>query len=86
MKLKILKEIFKHLLLTAIGGFIYTMIELIFRQRTHWTMALIGGILFLLVGFINEFYTWETPLWKQGLIATGIITIVEYIGGVILNL
>lgn len=76
----------KHLILATIGGFIYTCIELLFRQRTHWSMFLVGGILFLLVGLINEFYTWETPLWKQGLIASGIITVVEYVAGLLFNI
>ena len=37
-------------------------------------------------GYINIFFTWETPLWKQQLIATCIVTTLEFIFGVVLNL
>lgn len=81
----------KPFVLFIIGGALYIGIEVIWRSLrgsspTHWTMFLLGGIAFLLIGAINEFLPWETPIWKQMLIGTGIILIVEFDFGCVLNL
>lgn len=81
----------KPFVLFVIGGTLYIGIEVIWRSfrgshPTHWTMFLLGGIAFLLIGAINEFLPWETPIWKQMLIGTGIILIVEFDFGCVLNL
>lgn len=39
----------------------------------------------MLIGLINEFYTWTMPLWLQGLISAAVVTTVEYMSGLILN-
>lgn len=49
-------------------------------------MFVLGGICFVLIGLINEYYSWELPLWKQMLFATIIITILEFMFGVTLNI
>jgi len=48
-------------------------------------MFVIGGICFVLIGLINEYLSFETPLWKQQLIAAVIVTSVELIAGLIVN-
>lgn len=76
----------KHVILFTIGGSIYYGIECIYRGYSHWTMAILGGICFVLIGGINEYISWDTPLWKQGLIGSAIITSLEFITGCIVNL
>lgn len=81
----------KPFTLFTIGGALYIGIEVIWRSLrgsspTHWTMFLLGGIAFLLIGAINEFLPWGTPIWEQMLIGTGIILIVEFDFGCVLNL
>jgi uncharacterized membrane protein len=49
-------------------------------------MFILGGICFVLVGLINEYLSWDTPLWKQGLIGAAVITLFEFITGCIVNL
>lgn len=61
-------------------------IELAYRQYTHWTMGILGGICFVVCGIINEFYTWELAFWKQCLIGASVITLLEFITGCIVNL
>ena len=78
--------LFKHLCLGVIGALLYMGIELLYRGRTHWTMGIVGGACFVLIGLINEILSWETPLLVQGLIGSGIITVLEFISGVILNI
>ena len=68
-----------------IGGFIYALIEIISRGFTHWTMFILGGICFVCIGLINEFVKWEIHLWKQALIGGGIITSLEFVTGIIVN-
>ena len=76
----------KNLILFEIGGLIYSLIEIIYRGNTHWTMFIVGGLCFLLVGWINKFFSWDLALWKQMLIGGVIITAVEFVSGCIINL
>lgn len=69
-----LKVFFKYLFLFLIGGAIYVIIELVCRGRSHWTMAVVGGICFVLCGLLNEIFTWKSTIWFQMLICSLIIT------------
>lgn len=75
----------KPLILFAAGGILYSYIELAWRGYTHWTMLVLGGICFLLVGAINEVLPWEMPLVLQCLIGMYCILIPEFAAGLILN-
>jgi uncharacterized membrane protein len=81
-----MKQVWKYLNLFMIGGGVYLLIELFYRGYTHWTMYMLGGICFISLGLLNEFLSWETPLWLQVLIGSIIVTILEFIAGCILNL
>ena len=48
-----LKTLFKYLFLFLVGGTVYVIIELVCRGRSHWTMAVVGGICFILCGLLN---------------------------------
>ena len=76
----------KYVLLWIIGGIIYTIMEILFRGYTHYSMFILGGICFICLGLINEILSWETPLALQMLIGSTIITILEFITGCIVNL
>ena len=78
--------LFKFLFLFGIGAFLYLLIEIWYRGYTHWTMAILGGLCFVLVGFINEYLSWDTPLWLQGIIGAFIITSLEFAFGLVLNI
>ena len=82
----VLKTFFKYLFLFLVGGTVYVIIELVCRGRSHWTMAVVGGICFILCGLLNEIFTWESTIWFQMLICSLIITAVEFISGLILNI
>lgn len=83
MKLKIL---FKYAVLFIIGGAAYCGVEMLWRGYTHWTMFLVGGICFVFCGSINEFFDWDMLIWKQMLICTAGITVIEFLSGVIINI
>ena len=76
----------KHLILGTIGGLIYVLFELISRGYSHWTMFLLGGTCFVLLGLINEILDWDTPLTLQMLIGCTVITVLEFITGCVVNL
>lgn len=81
-----LKAILKHAVLALCGGCVYFLIEMAWRGHSHWTMAVLGGVCFVLVGDINEFIPWNMPLILQGAIGSGIVTVLELVSGIILNL
>ena len=64
----------------------YFLIELFWRGHSHWTMAVMGGVCFILIGDINEFIPWNMPLILQGGIGSVVITAMELFCGVVLNL
>jgi len=61
-------------------------VELLWRGRTHWTMGLVGGLCFVLIGGLNNYLPWEMPVWKQAVCGSALVTAVELVAGVILNL
>ena len=81
-----IKLLFKYIILFLVGGGIYCIIELLYRSRTHISMLVVGGLCFVCIGAINEFISWEMKLWKQMLIGSGIVTVIELISGVIINI
>lgn len=86
-----MKKVFKPAILFMIGGTIYSLVEIIWRALrgstpTHWTMFILGGLCFLVVGAINEYFSWETPFIIQTIIGTGIVLLLEFIFGCVLNL
>lgn len=76
----------KYGVLALIGGIIYGALELICRGYTHWTMVILGGICFVVVGLLNEIIPWEMPLAVQMLCGCMIITALEFGCGCIVNI
>lgn len=83
---KIIKSVFKYLILGNIGGIIYVFIELLYRGFSHWTMYIVAAISFILIGLINEYISWDMKLWKQMLIGACIVTFMEFVSGYIINI
>ncbi len=83
-------KVYKNLFLFFVGGAAYITIEWIWHLfrggSTHWTMFILGGLCFLLIGRLNENISWDMPFWKQCLIGDGIVLSMEFIFGVVLNL
>ena len=85
MKEKILRVI-KYIVLFLIGGAAYFGIEILWRGYSHWTMFLLGGLCFVIVGALNNWLPWEMDIEKQAGIGAIIITVLEFIVGVMVNL
>lgn len=81
-----MRQYLKCLLLCGIGGLLYIGLEFVWRGYSHWTMFVLGGICFVLIGAVNEVIPWCMQLWKQIFIGVLIITGSEFLEGCIVNL
>lgn len=82
----LLREIIKLTLLFLMGGMLYFIIELAYKGDSHYSMFLTGGAAFLLMGGINSYFDRNMPLIQQMLFSAVIITLLEFICGVIVNI
>lgn len=80
-----LKRLNRALILFLIGAGLYALIEVLFRGHTYWTMAVLGGVLFLLLGGINNNLSWDMPLIWQSVLGAVIVTAAELLAGLVLN-
>lgn len=80
-----LKQILKLCILALIGGITYVLIELAWRGYSHISMFILGALCFVLLGGINDFLPWEFGFVWQMLIGAGIVTILELIVGIVVN-
>jgi len=83
--MKTLDRIISNLLLFCFGGFVYYLIEVIYRGHSHWSMYILGGLCFLVMGSVNKVLPWSMGLIQQVLIAALATTVMEFIAGLILN-
>lgn len=76
-----------EVVLFLIGGAIYTCLEVLWKGQSHWTMFILGGGCFVLLGLLNEFkIPWHWCLLRQAVVGASIITVFEFITGCIVNL
>ena len=68
------------------GGVLYFLFETLWRGYSHWTMFVLGGLCFVLVGGLNEFLPWKMPLLHQMLFGGLVITVGELLTGIVVNL
>lgn len=76
----------KHIILFIVGGSAYYIAEILWRGYSHWSMFILGGLCFVLIGGLNNWFTWDMSLLKQGIIGAATITFLEFCFGVVLNL
>ena len=81
-----MKQLSKYAFLFWFGGSFYVTLEVLCRERSHWTMLVLAGLVFIAIGLLNQIWGWETGLIKQVLVGTTIATIGEFITGCIVNL
>lgn len=83
--LLIYNNFLKYIFLFLTGGFAYGGIEILSRGYSHISMLVAGGICFILIGGLNEGYSWNMSLVSQMVISSGIVTTVEFTVGLIVN-
>ena len=83
---KILKYLLKEFILFLIGGFAYYMTEILYRGYSHYSMFILGGLCFCIIGELNQVYYWDMAFISQMFLSSIIITVLEFITGCIVNL
>ncbi len=68
-----------------IGGVLYSMVEIIYRGYTHWSMALTGGVCFAVLYFLH-IYAVGIPFLGRCVLGAAAVTAAEFIAGCIVNL
>ena len=68
-----------------LGGSMYYMLETVVRGYSHWTMFLLGGVCFLGCGVINDIAGDSISIWEKMVWCMIVITILEFLTGVIVN-
>ena len=80
-----LLNVLLHGLFGCLGGLLYILVEFIWRGYSHWTMVLLGGVCFVLIGLLDEIQQ-KPPVLLQMLQGASIVTFLEFITGCVLNL
>ncbi|MBE6712826.1 MAG: hypothetical protein E7580_04815 [Ruminococcaceae bacterium] len=80
-----MRKIRIYLLCFLLGAALYPIIELLFRGRTHISMSILGGICLCSIYFVHHALE-KGPLLLKALLSAILITQLEFICGVIVNL
>lgn len=83
--MKYIKSLIKYAVLFFFGGLVYYLIEILWRGYSHWTMIILGGLCFVVVGLINNILPWNMVIELQALIGAVLITSLEFVVGLIVN-
>lgn len=73
-----------EILVFALGGSAYGLMEILFRGHTHWTMVITGGACVLTL-YLLEGWLLGMPLIIAALVGAVIITFYEFCVGMIVN-
>ena len=84
--MKIKYQIEKYMILFAIGGMAYFLLEVLVRGYSHYSMFLCGGACFLCCGLLNENMKIKMSFISQMVLSALIITALEFITGLIVNI
>ncbi len=76
-------RIWKSVFLFSLGGSAYTVLELLWRGRSHGSMFALGGICFVLIGQLQKLR--KMPLALLLVLSAGLITGLELVTGLLVN-
>ncbi|MBO5648336.1 MAG: hypothetical protein J6S76_00305 [Clostridia bacterium] len=66
------------------GGFLYGLVEILFRGYTHVSMFVLGGVCFVCIGAVRRLYA-DASAAKRMLLCAGIVTLLELVCGLLVN-
>ena len=64
--LKVISYIVIAITLFLIGGEVYVAMEMICRGYSHYSMFIVGGLCFFIIGSLNEWNKKDMSLVQQG--------------------
>ena len=71
----------KQTVLFYMGGSAYMTLEFLWRGKSHYSMFLLGGVCFLLIGRLGQ----KLPLAVRLILNSGVITALALVTGLIVN-
>ena len=74
----------EYLLVFGLGALIYSLLEVLWRGYSHWTMALTGGFCLAVIYLLCRRMRGRA-LWQKCLVGSGIITATEFFVGCLVN-
>lgn len=77
-----LLQLIKIWIMFSLGFCTYSIIEMVYRGYTYFSMGVLGGLSLLLIDGINNYISWNIPLLVQGCMGGMIVTLFELIVGV----
>ncbi|MBS5481407.1 MAG: putative ABC transporter permease [Acutalibacteraceae bacterium] len=69
----------------CIGGLAYNAIEILWRGYTHWSMFIVGGACFQIIGRVQSAFR-HVSLFRRCVLCSAAITAVEFASGCLFNL
>ena len=82
-----MKYILRYSLLFSVYGFIYFVIECIYKGKiSDWRMFVLAGFIGVVIGLINNLFSYDTDFILQCLFGTLVATLSEAIGGYYWNI
>ena len=73
------------LILFLFGAISYSLLEIIWRGFTHWSMFVLGGFCLVFCAQQGKWTHWRAPLWKQVGWCVIFVTACEFTTGIIVN-
>lgn len=80
-----MKRFWEFCTVFGIGGLLYSIVEILWRGYTHWTMTLTGGVCFAVL-YLLHVYAARAPFFVRCLAGAAAITAAEFLAGCIVNL
>ncbi len=80
-----MRKVLEYLAVGVTGGVLYTVVEILWRGYSHWTMAITGGMCLVFI-YMSEARHHFAPLWKRCLADCLIITLAELVVGFVVNM
>ena len=77
--------IFEYSVITVFGGSSYMVLEILWRNHTHWSMGICGGLCFLCIYCIENRFP-KMHMLNKCIMCTLVITLLELITGCIVNI
>lgn len=75
----------RYIVVFCTGAAGYSLLEVLWRGYTHWTMTVTGGFCLLLIYSIsNSLVSWS--LWEKCLLGSAVITATELVVGITVNI
>ena len=80
-----LRKVLEFTTVLLTGGAAYSLLEILWRGYTHWTMTITGGVCFTVL-YILHVYGLRIPFLARCVIGSAAITLVEFAVGCTVNL